>query len=149
NNFAGRIDEVRIYNQALTAPQVQTDMNTPIGGATTDWSTFFQNSGRTGFGLGNAALNPASVSTLHLAWQASDSNNPESGVFAQPVVVGGTVYWGSFDGNERATDSSGHLLWKTFVGHTNDPTCTDPSSAGVVGTATVRSDVPVGGATSV
>jgi glucose/arabinose dehydrogenase/chitodextrinase len=33
--FAGRIDEVRIYNQALTASQVQADMATPIdsGGA--------------------------------------------------------------------------------------------------------------------
>ena len=30
--FAGRIDEVRIYNTALTPPQIQTDMNTPIGG---------------------------------------------------------------------------------------------------------------------
>jgi hypothetical protein len=28
--FSGRIDEVRIYNQALTAAQIQTDMNTPI-----------------------------------------------------------------------------------------------------------------------
>ncbi len=30
--FAGRIDEVRVYNTALTAAQIQTDMNTPIGG---------------------------------------------------------------------------------------------------------------------
>jgi len=29
--FSGRIDEVRIYNRALTAAQVQTDMNTSIG----------------------------------------------------------------------------------------------------------------------
>ncbi len=31
--FAGRIDDVRIYNSALTQAQVQTDMATPIGGA--------------------------------------------------------------------------------------------------------------------
>ncbi len=29
--FAGRIDEVRIYNRALTAAEIQTDMNTPVG----------------------------------------------------------------------------------------------------------------------
>ena len=30
NPFSGLIDEVRIYNQALTAAQVSTDMNTPL-----------------------------------------------------------------------------------------------------------------------
>ncbi|HET9674929.1 MAG TPA: LamG-like jellyroll fold domain-containing protein [Gaiellaceae bacterium] len=29
--FAGRIDEVRIYNRALSQTELQTDMNTPIG----------------------------------------------------------------------------------------------------------------------
>ena len=28
--FQGSIDEVRIYNRALTAPEIQTDMLTPI-----------------------------------------------------------------------------------------------------------------------
>jgi hypothetical protein len=32
-SFPGRIDEVRIYNRALSAVEVQTDMNTAIGGA--------------------------------------------------------------------------------------------------------------------
>src|SRR5207244_8606602 len=31
-NFAGRIDEVRIYNRALSAAEVQTGMNTGAGG---------------------------------------------------------------------------------------------------------------------
>src|SRR5262249_57064121 len=30
--FRGLIDEVRIYNVALTASQIQTDMNTPVSG---------------------------------------------------------------------------------------------------------------------
>src|SRR5262249_33613982 len=30
--FNGLIDEVRVYNTALTAAQIQTDMNTPVGG---------------------------------------------------------------------------------------------------------------------
>jgi len=30
--FAGEIDEVRVYNGAVTAAQIQADMNTPLGG---------------------------------------------------------------------------------------------------------------------
>jgi hypothetical protein len=33
--FAGRIDEVRIYNRALSATEIQTDMNTSVGGVFT------------------------------------------------------------------------------------------------------------------
>jgi hypothetical protein len=32
--FQGRIDEVRVYNRALTQAEIQTDMNTPIGNTT-------------------------------------------------------------------------------------------------------------------
>jgi len=28
--FTGRIDEIRIYNRALTQAQIQTDMNSPL-----------------------------------------------------------------------------------------------------------------------
>ena len=28
--FAGRLDEIRIYNRALTAAEIQADMNTAI-----------------------------------------------------------------------------------------------------------------------
>ena len=31
--FAGLIDEVRIYNRALSAAEIQTDMNTPVAGS--------------------------------------------------------------------------------------------------------------------
>jgi glucose/arabinose dehydrogenase/PKD repeat protein len=34
--FSGLIDEVRVYNGALTQAQVQTDMSTPLGGGTSD-----------------------------------------------------------------------------------------------------------------
>src|SRR5207249_5834736 len=30
--FAGTIDEVRLYNRALSAAEIQSDMNTPVGG---------------------------------------------------------------------------------------------------------------------
>ena len=60
DNFNGRIDEVRMYSRALTAAEVQTDMNTPLGG----WTTYLQGNGRTGFGGGENTLTPASAPNL-------------------------------------------------------------------------------------
>jgi cytoskeletal protein RodZ len=37
--FAGRIDEVRVYNRALSQAEIQGDMNRPIGGASTTTSS--------------------------------------------------------------------------------------------------------------
>ena len=143
-SFAGLIDEVRLYGRALTGPEIQADMNTPIGNT---WASYFGNN-RSGWAVNENGFNPTSAANLHLAWKANDTG-PDHGVFSQPAVVNGTVYWGSFDGYERATDTAGNLRWQTFLGDTHDPTCTDPSNAGVVSTATVRSDVPIGSATSV
>ena len=68
-------------------------------------------------------------------WNAT-SGGP---VFAQPIVANGTVYWGSFDGYERATSTSGNLVWKTFLGTTTPPagTCIPPT-AGIASTPTYR-----------
>jgi outer membrane protein assembly factor BamB len=103
---------------------------------------------RSGFAADENGFNPTSVPNLHVAWQAADVG-PAHGVFSQPVVSNGLVYWGSFDGYERATDTSGNLVWQTNLGTTSPPACTDPSEAGVVSTPTITTDVPVGTATSV
>jgi outer membrane protein assembly factor BamB len=112
-----------------------------------DWTTYLQGNDRTGF-TGDGGLNQTSVPNLSLAWQTSDAG-PAHGVFSQPIVSNGMVYWGSFDGYERATDTSGKPVWQTFLGTTSPPACTDPSSAGIVSSGTVTTDVPVGTATSV
>jgi hypothetical protein len=31
--FSGLIDEVRVYNRALTGAEIQADMSTPLGGS--------------------------------------------------------------------------------------------------------------------
>ncbi len=112
-----------------------------------DWTTYLQGNDRTGF-TGDGGLNQTSVPNLSLAWQTSDTG-PAHGVFSQPIVSNGMVYWGSFDGYERATDSSGKPAWQTFLGTTSPPACTDPSEAGIVSSGTVTTDVPVGTASSV
>jgi outer membrane protein assembly factor BamB len=70
-------------------------------------------------------------------------------VFSQPIVSKGLIYWGSFDGYERATDTSGNFVWQTNLGTESPPGCGDPSEAGIASTGTVTTDVPVGTATSV
>ncbi|MGP3913809.1 LamG-like jellyroll fold domain-containing protein [Nonomuraea sp. 10N515B] len=37
--FSGLIDEVRVYNRAQTTAEIQTDMNSPVGGSTTPGPT--------------------------------------------------------------------------------------------------------------
>ena len=115
--------------------------------ASSGWTTYLQGNDRSGF-TSDSGFNPTSVQNLHLAWQASDTA-PNHGVFAQPVVSNGLVYWGSNDGFERATDTSGNLVWQTNLGRTSPPACTDPSAFGISSTPTITTDVPVGGATSV
>jgi outer membrane protein assembly factor BamB len=116
-------------------------------GTSSGWTTYLQGNDRTGF-TGDGGLNQTSVPNLSLAWQTSDAG-PAHGVFSQPIVSNGMVYWGSFDGYERATDTSGKPVWQTFLGTTSPPACTDPSEAGIVSSGTVTTDVPVGTATSV
>ena len=116
-------------------------------GTSSGWTTYMQGNDRTGF-TSDSGFNPATAPNLHLAWQASDTA-PNNGVFPQPVVSNGLVYWGSNDGFERATDTSGNLVWQANLGRTSPPACTDPSSFGISSTPTITTDVPVGGATSV
>ena len=127
-----------------------TAFNITNGTTSTDWTTYLQGLDRTDFAP-DSGLNPTSAANLHLAWQASDSGSSglDHGVFSQPIVSNGLVYWGSSDGYERANDTNGNPIWQTFLGHTVAPQCTEPSSFGIASTGTVTSDVPVGTATSV
>jgi len=79
-----------------------------------------------GFSSSHATITPANASMLTKVWTAT-SGGP---VFAQPIVANGTVYWESFDGYERATSTSGALVWKTFLGTTTPQAGTLHSAVG-------------------
>ena len=64
-NFAGLIDEVRVYNVSLTAAQIQTDMATPVGGSS-DTTPPTQ--------PGTLTATAASSSEVDLSWGASTDN---------------------------------------------------------------------------
>jgi hypothetical protein len=62
--FAGLIDEVRVYNRALSAGEIQTDMNTAVG-STADTTP--------PTAPGNLRSN-SSIGTINLNWDASTDN---------------------------------------------------------------------------
>ena len=118
--FAGRIDEVRIYNTALTATQIQTDMNTPVGNPVPDTEAPSAPSG--------LSATAVSVSQINLAWGASTDNVGVTGYrvercqgagcsdFVQVATPSGTTFndtglaaGTSYSYRVRAADAAGNL----------------------------------------
>ena len=92
--FAGRIDETRIYNRALSPAEIQSDMNTPLPvPLDTQPPT----------APGNLQATALGASQVHLGWTASTDNvgvtgylverqDPGSGSFAQVGTSTGASY---------------------------------------------------------
>ncbi|MGH2496921.1 MAG: PQQ-binding-like beta-propeller repeat protein [Ktedonobacteraceae bacterium] len=97
-----------------------------------DWPDYLLDN--SSYNAGEIRITTQTVSALHLMW----TEHAQGGVTAQPVVVDGMVYWGSWDGYEHATTLDGQRLWSTYLGVDNDAAddC-DPDSAGVASTATI------------
>ena len=83
-----------------------------------DWDTYGATNGHSDFNGAETAITAATASQLQLAWTASAEDVSPNLVFSQPVVANGLVYWDSFDGYERATNTSGALVWQTYIGQT-------------------------------
>jgi len=92
----------------------------PAAAATGDWTTYGATNGRSDFNAAETAITPNTASQLHLAWTTAAQNVTPNLVFSQPVVANGLIYWASMDGYERATNTSGGLVWQTYTGVTSD-----------------------------
>lgn len=109
-----------------------------IGGAAasgqtaSDWPTYLYSNSRSGFNSAETAITPATVPNLTQLW-----TDTSGAVSDQPVADNGVLYYGSWDGYERAVNATtGALIWSTFVGQTTDTHC-NPPTVGVASTATV------------
>src|SRR2546421_9056006 len=74
----------------------------PAQAAAGDWPTYQFNNARTGYNSAETAINPSTGPNLKQHWARSIP----AAVSSQPVEANGTIYWGSWDGNEHATQLS-------------------------------------------
>ncbi len=83
----------------------------PSDGA--NWTTYLFDAGRSGANLLERTISPANVSGLVQRWSL-----PENGSdFSAPIVVGGLLYYGSWNGYEYAVNvTNGTVLWSDFLG---------------------------------
>ncbi len=94
------------------------------------WTQFQADLAGSGDNAGDTGVNPGNAATLQAAWVAHGGRASS----AQPLVVGGTVYWGSWDGNVHATSlASGASLWTRAIGTTTCSKC-NPKVAGAAST---------------
>lgn len=130
--FAGLIDEVRIYNRALPATEIVTDMNTPISGTpdTTAPTT-----------PANFVKTASSATTISTSWTASTDNVGVSGygMYLNGALIAtststaytftgltcGTTYNLSVD----AYDAAGNRSAQAFLTTTSAACDTTPPSA--------------------
>lgn len=84
----------------------------------TPWPTYMDNVERTGANLLEHTLAPSNVSGLEQIWSISDNGSD----FSAPIVANGSLYYGSWNGNESAVDAAnGAVEWRRYLG--TDPAC--------------------------
>jgi outer membrane protein assembly factor BamB len=92
-----------------------------------NWSTYLYNGARSGYNSAETVITPTTAKHLALLW----TDTAGGAISAEPIQVNGVVYYGSWDGYERAVDAAtGALQWKAFLGQTTDTNCT-PETLGV------------------
>ncbi|MFI7228439.1 LamG-like jellyroll fold domain-containing protein [Nonomuraea angiospora] len=124
--FSGLIDEVRVYNKALTAAEITTDMNTPVGqqgppdtqaptapgslaatggpgSAQLTWAASTDNVGVTGYTVHRSATAGFTPSGANQVGSTASTSFTDSGVAA------GTYYYRvvAFDGSSNTSPPSG------------------------------------------
>ncbi len=95
-------------------------------GALSNWTMYDHDLAGSGYNSTETTLNATNFPNLTQKWKATGTN----GMSDQPIVVGNTVYWGSWDGNLHATNitgsSAGQDIWHTNLGVTSDSSCLPP-----------------------
>jgi outer membrane protein assembly factor BamB len=78
-----------------------------------NWPTYLYNPERTGANFFEHTIAPSNVSELQELWSIPSNGSD----FSTPIVVNGTLYFGSWNGYEYAVNAtSGAIEWSTFLG---------------------------------
>ena len=97
--FNGVIDDVRIYNRALSQAEIQADMNTPVGSPAGPLDTEAPSA------PGNLMATALGVSQVHLSWTASTDNVGVTGYLVERQDPGSRALcrWGRAPGRATTT----------------------------------------------
>jgi outer membrane protein assembly factor BamB len=107
------------------------------------WPTYLEGNTRSGFNQAETTITVSSAPHLKLHWSYYVGGNfYVKSITTQPVEANGLIYWGSWDGNEHATNLSGVQVWQKGIGYTFDSQCNN--LVGVASTATVKT-LSIGG----
>jgi len=118
----------------MTSSAHATASATPV---TDSWPTYMHDNQRTG-ASSDTTLSTSNAAQLGKLWSYQTGGM----IAAQPAVVNGVAYVGSWDGYEYALNAAtGALLWKTFVGTTTASSTCFPSQMGISSSATVENGV--------
>jgi polyvinyl alcohol dehydrogenase (cytochrome) len=101
-----------------------------------DWPTYLADQNHSGYNAAESIINPTTAPSLKPLWTAQAGGT----ISTQVVEANGLIYWGSWDGNEHASNLSGGSVWTTNLGKTvsPNPACL-PNNVGVGSTASVVS----------
>jgi len=126
------------FSPAIVVAQAASSVTPDVGA---NWPTYLDLLGRSGYDKVETIINPSSAQNLFEHWHFT-TGGPIS---AEPVVYNGQVFFGSWDGNEYATDLKGNKLWSQYLGQTSVKGCED-GTTGVSSTATIA-NVSINGKT--
>jgi outer membrane protein assembly factor BamB len=126
-------------NAAVNAIQITAGGTaTPAPAAFNDYPTFGYDNGHDVFDPNSTAITPATLTNLHVAWQASigDYNTQTQPVLATGIAGHtGVLYVGGGSGKVYGYDATnGALLWRTALGQAVYTGCGGTSYFGVGGT---------------
>jgi polyvinyl alcohol dehydrogenase (cytochrome) len=93
-----------------------------------DWPTYLNNGARTGYNAAERLITPSTAPNLTKLWTDSAGGS----VSAEPIQVNGVLYYGSWDGYERAVAAAtGTQKWSAYLGQTTNASCFGPTTVGV------------------
>ncbi len=114
-----------------------------VGGA--DWPEYLMGPSNSSYNAKEHTLSPENIAQLALVGDVDIGTTApyKDAIATQVIVVGSTLYFGSWNGYEYAVDAvTSNVLWHTYLGvtHPSDPQCY-PQFAGVTSAALVHNGV--------